>query len=178
MRVLASLVAAATIALAPMAHAQSAAETEFVMSLYRSMNQLSIAFNREVCGHILVDDQGRYSTTKASWGGEASCASLPLDPSVRAVSSWHTHAAYGPAYDGEVPSTIDVEGDLSTGLNGWVSTPGGRLWFIDGQTGNMRQVCGLRCLPNDQTFLQDDQGPVAESYTIDGLYARFGQSRN
>lgn len=174
---LASLVAAAVMAMAPAAKAQDAAEFEFVRGLMESMNQLSVRFNREVCGFILQDGEGNYSSTKASWGGEASCASMPLEPGQRAVSSWHTHAAWGLGYDGEVPSIQDVEGDMRFGVNGWVGTPGGRLWYVDGTTGTMTQACGRDCLPVDPNFFPEEHGPVAETYTLDGLYTRFGRSR-
>lgn len=164
-------------ALPGMARAQSAQETAFVLGLMESMNALSVRFNREVCGYILRHPNGAYSSTKVSWGGHASCASLPLQGGVDVVSSWHTHAAWGEGYDGEVPSIQDVEGDMDQGINGWVGTPGGRLWHVDGRTGTMRQVCGRDCLPVDPNFFPEEHGPVAESYTLDALYARFGQRR-
>jgi len=166
----------ALLAFAPLPSlAQSAKETEFVTALMHSMNALSVRFNREVCGFVLRHADGTYSSTKVSWGGEASCASLPLEPGVVAVSSWHTHAAWGRGYDGEVPSIQDVEGDMRFGVNGWVGTPGGRLWFVNGETGHMRQICGRGCLPEDPNFFPEEHGPVAESYTLQGLYARFSR---
>ncbi len=156
------------------APAQSAEETAFVRALMESMNALSVRFNREVCGFVLRDPDGSYSSTKASWGGPASCASEPLEAGVEVVSSWHTHAAWAEGYDGEVPSTQDVEGDMAFGVNGWVGTPGGRLWFVDGATGTVRQSCGRDCLPVDPNFFPEEHGPVAEVYTLDALFARFG----
>lgn len=173
-----ALFMAAFIATAPVpSTAQSAQETAFVMGLMESMNALSIRFNREVCGYVLRHANGAYSSTKASWGGQASCASLPVEDGFVVASSWHTHAAWDPAYDGEVPSIQDVEGDMRMGVNGWVGTPGGRLWFVEGQTGTIRQICGRGCLPVDESFGDEDFGPVGESYTLDGLYARFGRNR-
>jgi hypothetical protein len=180
-RVLSLVLSAAMMAalvLSPIrATAQSAQETAFVMGLMESMNTLSIRFNREVCGYVLRHPNGAYSSTKVSWGGQASCASLPVVDGMEVASSWHTHAAWDPAYDGEVPSIQDVEGDMRMGVNGWVGTPGGRLWFVDGQTGSMRQVCGRGCLPVDENFGTEDFGPVGENYTLDSLYARFGRTR-
>ena len=162
--------------LAPVpATAQSGHEAAFVLGLMESMNALSIRFNREVCGYILRHPNGAYSSTKVSWGGHATCASLAVDPSLEVVSSWHTHAAWVSDYDGEVPSIQDVEGDMSQGINGWVGTPGGRLWFVDGQTGTMRQFCGWGCLPSDPAFVSDDHDQVSETLTLDGLYDRFGR---
>jgi hypothetical protein len=174
-----SLLAALVLATgaATQAPAQSEAETAYVMALMRGMNQLSVRFDREVCGFVLRDADGRYSSTKVSWGGHASCASLPIDPGVVAVSSWHTHAAFAQDYDGEVPSIQDVEGDMAMAINGWVATPGGRLWFVDGRTGDIRQVCGRGCLPSDPGFVPEVYGPVSDDYSLDGLFARFGRAR-
>ncbi|QBY02503.1 DUF4329 domain-containing protein [Rhodophyticola sp. CCM32] len=158
-----------------MGQAQSSEETEFITALFMNMNPLSIEFNREVCGYLVRDPSGDLVSTKASWGGPASCASLPVPPEMQILSSWHTHAAWGEGYDGEVPSTIDVEGDMRQGVNGWVATPGGRLWFVNGQTGDIHQVCGRDCLPSDPNFFPEEHGPVAKRYTLDGLRARFGQ---
>ena len=154
--------------------AQSEEETEFVMALLANLNTQSIQFNREVCGFIVRHPDGRLESTKLSWGTEASCASSPVPPGLEPISSWHTHAAWGRGYDGEVPSTIDVEGDMRFGVNGWVSTPGGRLWFINGQTGDMHQVCGRDCLPSDPGFVPEEHGPVAKEYSLEELRARFG----
>lgn len=156
------------------ATAQSGHEAAFVLGLMESMNALSIRFNREVCGYILRHPNGAYSSTKASWGGHATCASFPVDPSVEVVSSWHTHAAWATDYDGEVPSIQDVEGDMNQGINGWVGTPGGRLWFVDWQIGVARQYCGWGCLPSDPNFLADDFDPVPAVLSLDDLYDRFG----
>lgn len=172
-----ALLAVGLLAPAAPVRAQSAQETAFVLGLMESMNALSVRFNREVCGYVLRHPNGAYSSTKVSWGGHASCASLPVVPGMDVVSSWHTHAAWGRGYDGEVPSIQDVEGDMRMGVNGWVGTPGGRLWHVDGRTGSMRQVCGRGCLPEDPNFFPEEHGPVGETYTLDGLYARFGRTR-
>lgn len=155
------------------AAAQSDREAMFVLALMESMNALSVRFDREVCGYILRQPDGSYATTKASWGGHASCASPPVDEGATLVSSWHTHAAWSPDYDGEVPSLLDVEGDMDQGINGWIGTPGGRLWLVDGQTGTSRQFCGLGCLPVDPAFGGDDFGPVQQVYTLEALEDRF-----
>jgi hypothetical protein len=176
-RLAAAALGAVLLLLPVQAPAQSAQETAYVMGLMESMNALSVRFNREVCGYILRHPNGAYSSTKVSWGGHASCASLPIMDGMDVVSSWHTHAAWAQEYDNEVPSIQDVEGDMRLGVNGWVGTPGGRLWFIDGTSGFMRQVCGIGCLPDDPNAIEGSQGPVGDSYTLDALYARFGRTR-
>jgi hypothetical protein len=155
------------------AAAQSVEETELAHALLRGMNPQSITHNREVCGYILRAPSGRLEISKASWGGPASCGTLPVPEGYTILSSWHTHAAWAEGYDGEVPSTIDVQGDMAMGINGWVATPGGRLWFINGQTGFMYQVCGRDCLPSDPGFYPEEHGPVEKQYTLAELRRRF-----
>ncbi|WP_071675954.1 DUF4329 domain-containing protein [Nioella nitratireducens] len=171
MRVFPALFALLTMAVP--ATAQSVEETELVHALFRSMNPQSIAHNREVCGYVVRSPAGELGISKVSWGSPAACATIPVEPGFTIVSSWHTHAAWAQGYDGEVPSTIDVEGDMQMGVNGWVATPGGRLWFIDGQSGFMYQVCGRECLPTDPGFYPEEHGPVEKRYTLAELRRRF-----
>jgi len=159
------------------AGAQDAREQAFVVGLMESMNALSIRFNREVCGYILREPDGSYRSTKVSWGGHASCASLPIEAGVEVVSSWHTHAAYDRGYDNEVPSIQDVEGDIRFGVNGWVGTPGGRLWFVESGTETIRVACGLECLPTDPNATDQFHDPIPPSMSLDELYRRFGRAR-
>lgn len=178
MKAMLALAIVAVTAFTPLqSKAQSAEETEFVMGLMESMNALSIRFDREVCGYVLRDRDGTYSSTKVSWGGHASCASLPLEDGVEVVSSWHTHAAYSPNYDNEVPSIQDVEGDIRFGVNGWVGTPGGRLWFVESGIETIRVVCGLGCLPTDPNATDRLHDPIPPSMTLNQLYNRFGRAR-
>ena len=167
-----------SIALLPVrSAAQTADELAYVTGLFASMNALSIRFDREVCGFVLRDPDGTYRSTKVSWGGHASCASLPLAPGVEVVSSWHTHAAYARTYDNEVPSIQDVEGDISFGVSGWVGTPGGRLWHIDSARETLRLVCGPGCLPTDANATDAFHAEVPQSMTLGDLYDRFGRAR-
>ena len=52
------------------------------------------------------------------------------------------------------------------------ATPGGRFWFVDGQTGVSRQICSLGCLPQDPDFVPGVFGPVAQRYTLADLDRR------
>ena len=155
------------------ATAQSESEATLVQAMFRVMNAQSIAYNREVCGHILRNPAGRLEVSKASWGGPDSCGMIPTPAGYEVVSSWHTHAAWAQGYDNEVPSLIDVEGDMSQGIDGWLATPGGRLWYINGQTGEIHQFCGPECLPSDPNSQMDARGPVNKYYTLSELRARL-----
>jgi len=158
---------------APAAIAQSEAEAVLVQAMFRSVNAQSITYDREVCGHVLRSPAGRLEIGKVSWGGPASCAMTPPAAGYQVVSSWHTHAAWAEGYDNELPSLIDVEGDMALGIDGWLATPGGRLWFIDGQSGEIHQYCGPECLPADPNAQMDARGPVDKHYTLSELRARF-----
>ncbi len=164
-----------TLLVVPVANAQSAQETELVMALSRGMNRQSVEYDREVCGYIVLNPQGQMEVSKLSWGGNASCGNMPVPAGYTIISSWHTHAAWAEGYDGEVPSSVDVEGDMRMGVNGWVATPGGRLWYIDGRNGDMHQVCGRDCLPSDPGFFPEEHGPVEKQYTLAELRARFSR---
>lgn len=155
------------------ASAQSNEEAELVLAMFRAMNPQSITYDREVCGYIVRNPAGRLEVSKASWGGVASCGTMPVPAGYQIVSSWHTHAAWAQGYDNEVPSTVDVEGDLAQHIDGWLATPGGRVWFINGQTGEMHQYCGPECMPSDPNSRLDSRGPVDRRYSLAELRARF-----
>ncbi|PIV74581.1 MAG: hypothetical protein COW55_08650 [Rhodobacteraceae bacterium CG17_big_fil_post_rev_8_21_14_2_50_65_11] len=158
---------------APAASAQSAAEVELVHAWLSEVNPQSIARGQEVCGFLLRAPSGEIGIGKPGWGGPVSCAMGQVPEGHSVVASWHTHSAFTPGYDGEVPSTLDVETGMAQGRNGWVATPGGRLWFVDGDTGFLYQVCGRSCLPADPGFIPERYGPVAESYSLGALRRRF-----
>ena len=89
------------------------------------------------------------------------------------VASYHTHGAYGRAYDNEVPSVIDLASDFQFGIDGYVSTPGGRVWLVDFQTQTTSQLCGLRCVTSDPGFVPQNEAGVRQSYSIATLQRRF-----
>ncbi|MEO0851346.1 MAG: DUF4329 domain-containing protein, partial [Pseudomonadota bacterium] len=69
----------------------------------------------------------------------------------------------------EVPSVSDMEGDADEGIDGYVATPGGRLWYIDTEDMVTYQICGRGCLPQDPAFTAFPDGWIAESYSYDQL---------
>lgn len=89
------------------------------------------------------------------------------------VSSWHTHAAYDVYTYSEVPSVTDIEAD--EGVDGYVGTPGGRLWYVNTQGMVASQLCGLKCLVADSRFRKGAEGNVAQSYTYRQLLRREAQ---
>ncbi len=149
--------------------AQPADEQSLVMSVFAALQPVSIRENVEYCGYVGFDAAGVLIASPPARGDEASC--LSDDPQYITVitASYHTHGAFAPDYFNEVPSGDDMEGDEEEGIDGWVATPGGRLWYIDTTDMVTFQVCGLGCLPSDPGFVAGDMGTIADSYTYDDL---------
>lgn len=148
------------------------AELEFVMTLLAELNVQSIEENRELCGYLGLDRNGEYRTTRINTGQEASCT-LPNWPvKLTVLASFHTHSTYSSEYDSEIPSVTDIESDEANGIDGYVATPGGRLWYIDTDEMIVSQICGLDCIPSDPNFIPDPEGTIHASYTYRAMLKR------
>lgn len=160
----------ACLLLAPCAAAaQSAAEDALIRQVFARLQPVSFRENVEYCGYVGLDHDGRLVASPATRGDEGSC--LFEEPTEIAVitASYHTHGAYSPDYYNEVPSGDDMEGDEEEGIDGWVATPGGRLWYIDTEDMIARQVCGIGCLSADPGFVAGDMGHIELSYSYADL---------
>lgn len=144
--------------------AQEVSELALVKRIFTKLQPISINKNREYCGYLGRDADGNLAFTKAKRGRKGTC--VPNDPDELAVvtASYHTHGAYSPNYVNELPSAEDMEGDEAEGIDGWVATPGGRLWYIDTEDMVTSQVCGLGCLPVDADFVEGTTGKILKSY--------------
>ena len=89
------------------------------------------------------------------------------------MASYHTHAAFSADHHNELPSEQDVESDAEAGMDGYIATPGGRIWHVDGETMVVMQICSVNCLAADPEFIPHDAGPVAKSYTFPELKKRL-----
>ncbi len=154
------------------AHGQDAEVAALARATLGALQVPSFEARREYCGMIGRDAAGQLLVTRPRRGRAASCRPRNLPRGVEDVASYHTHGSYDPRYDNEVPSSNDVYGDMDEGVNGYLSTPGGRLWFIDGQTGRARLLCDLGCLPQDPDFAPDPERPVPGGFTLETLLAR------
>lgn len=155
------------------AAAQSASEEHLIRSVFAELNPRSIAENVEYCGYVGFDADGSLIASEPTRGDEGSCMSDdPADIEV-ITASYHTHGAYSPDYYNELPSGDDMEGDEAEGIDGWVATPGGRLWYIDSTDMVTFQICGLGCLPQDPQFVAGDLGLIAQSYSYDELIVKL-----
>jgi hypothetical protein len=154
------------------APAQSREEIDFMMSLFEQLQPLSFDKQREYCGFLGYDASGSLTATEPRGGNRDSC---PLDwpRNLQVVASYHTHGTFDFAYNNELPSDIDMLSDQDMGVDGWIATPGGRLWFVDSERMVAKQVCGVGCLPIAPNFYKAQAGDIAKGYSFDELVERL-----
>lgn len=152
--------------------AQSRAEQDLAKQILRDLQERSVQGNREFCGVIGKDSSGRLVVSRVARGTRAGCRYPRTPRQTELVATFHTHGAFLVRYDNEVPSVLDVLAEMATQTHGYVSTPGGRFWFVNGRTGKVRLLCGPKCLPWDPRYVPDLAGPVASSYTLEQLKRR------
>lgn len=148
-------------------------EVTLVKTFMQDLQRRSVNDNIEYCGYIGYDPRGTIRATIAVAGGRASCWSEAPEK-LRVVASYHTHAAWDPDYFGEVPSTQDMESDRDQEMDGYVATPGGRLWFVDYRQMLTYQICSAGCLPADPNFQRGSDGEIKQMYTYKQLRKLLG----
>ncbi|WP_435417719.1 DUF4329 domain-containing protein [Parerythrobacter aurantius] len=145
----------------------------FARTSLDGIQRRSFAERKEYCGLILEDDAGRLDISFVVEGRESECALPWLSPKGQyPVATFHTHGAYNPSFDSEVPSTLDMEADIHEQIDGFVATPGGRLWKIDWQDEVAEQVCGQGCLAVDPRYRARPYDDIAVRYTLPELERR------
>lgn len=155
----------------PLVEGPPAAQADaFARTFLNSIQPISFAQRIEVCGYFYIDNSGQIAATPPIPGTLASCTQPAPGPAV--FASYHTHGAYDDNYDNEVPSIADLQGDFSFGIDGYVSTPGGRVWRIEASERIALQVCGLGCVAVDPGFIPRDEAGVRQTYTIEQLRRR------
>jgi hypothetical protein len=170
----AAALAVAFAALAGSAEAQAADEQAFARTLLATLQVRSIVENREYCGYIGRDERGRVVASKPRRGKSDSCEIGAPPPFMRVTASYHTHAGFDADHINEIPSLHDLQGDIAARTDGYIATPGGRLWFSDHAAKEVRQICGPGCLPQDPVFRQGKAEKVRRSYTLGELERMMG----
>ena len=148
---------------------QSIDEEALIRSVFADLNPTSIEQNVEFCGYIGFTADGELAYSQPTRGDEGSCLSDDPTNLELITASYHTHGGFSPDYSSELPSGTDMEGDEDEGIDGWVATPGGRLWYIDTTDMVIFQICGIGCLPSDPEFIAGDSGIIEQSYSYDDL---------
>lgn len=147
--------------------------TEAAREQLAALQQRSFAEDAEYCGLLAENADGEIVARTVLVGDHESCDITYFDVrTLYPLATFHTHAGFNPDYDSEVPSTIDVEGDLASGMDGYISTPGGRFWRVSGKTGVARQVCGEGCLPSDPDYRECTGAQPLDQYTLSALRQR------
>ncbi|MBM2577666.1 DUF4329 domain-containing protein [Jannaschia sp. Os4] len=159
--------------LAPPATAQDADLVGTARAILAQLQPNSIRAGREICGLIVRSPDGHYRAIPPRMGSTDGCTPRD-DPRVRGevVASFHTHGGFDEGMDSEVPSLADLRADRAEGIVGFVSTPGGRLWLVDGPRDRVRMLCDVGCLPRDPLFRRGAAGPIARGYDARGLKRR------
>jgi len=144
--------ALAALLAAPPLRAQTAEEIAFVTAFMDRLQIVSILEDREYCGYIARQADGSLFATKPVRGKYNTCYLGTPPRRLEVIANYHTHASFDPGSINEIPSLQDLQSDIDTGISGYVSTPGGRLWFSDHVLREVRQICGIGCLAQDPDF--------------------------
>lgn len=142
-----------------------------ILSLARvtldSIQSTSFEENREYCGFIGVAPNGEISVTVPKPGQTNHCNFGIMPRNWQHVSAYHTHGRHTSSYNSEKPSAADLQGHHEFGITGFLATPGGRLWYIDGPNLSAELICGPSCLTQDETYRPVHS--IDTSYTIHTL---------
>lgn len=157
--------------LAAPAFAQNTTEAEFAKSVLNQLQDLSFEKNREYCGYIAFNEDGELVATPAKKGRIGSCLANDPNPDWVLIASYHTHGAFDYDTPAEFPSSSDMEGDEAEGVDGYISTPGGRFWYVDSSEMIVSQICGVGCLKQDPEFIEGLDGDIPVSFTYEELLA-------
>lgn len=146
---------------------------QFAAQQLNRLQAQSFADGVEYCGMIYENREGELSSSKAFRGDNGSCDfEFEWGGELNPVASFHTHGGHDVDYDNEAPSVLDVQEDIRNQVDGYIATPGGRLWRVDWREEYAELVCGEKCLKQDPDYEPCDAYPVAERYTVKGLERR------
>ncbi|MBU2993470.1 DUF4329 domain-containing protein [Octadecabacter sp. 1_MG-2023] len=143
---------------------------QFAIGVLNGLQTVSIAEKREYCGYIWQDQFGQLQATVPVAGTRTGCEMNEPQIGTGILASYHTHGAYSPRLRGEIPSGIDLQGDFNYGINGYVSTPGGRVWLNDYATRSTRQLCGRACVFSDTGYDDRYDADIQQSYSQSQVY--------
>jgi uncharacterized protein DUF4329 len=159
---------------ASLALAQDADEIRFVKSFFDKLQPTSFAQGREYCGYFGFDRNDNFIATKPTRGGRDGCLAAEPPEDMDIFASYHTHGSYDPDADSEVPSDVDMRADADENIDGYIATPGGRIWFIATENRPIRatMICGLNCTVSDSKFKRGDFPQIRKSYTLPQIRMR------
>ncbi len=143
----------------------------FAVAFLNDLQPISISQGVEYCGYFGLDANGNIAATQPHRGLPDSC--FPAWPNhLELLASYHTHGSYTMDADIEVPSVEDLWGDMEEEVDGYVATPGGRVWLNLFDERITFQLCGRNCIAADPNFRPCQAFLPLEEYTLQGLQAR------
>lgn len=134
---------------------------------------LSLANNREYCGYIAFNAADKLQFTAPIRGDIESCEPPVVPDSWELIASYHTHGALDPAEPDanfELPSSDDLISDSEEGVDGYLSTPGGRFWFIDTVDELVILLGDTGYFEPDQLFVEDIDCPLQAEYSFEDIF--------
>ncbi len=144
----------------------------FAIAHLAKVQRNSIRENVEYCGLFGRDESGRLVATKAVKGGPNGCEPEEAPDNVDVIASYHTHGAWTILADTEVPSVEDLLSDFEEEIDGYIATPGGRVWQVRLENRKASLLCGRKCVPADPNYRDCKALPVAREYTVATLRTR------
>ena len=150
---------------------QSEAEINYVKSILKDAQTLSFESNREYCGYITLNETGDFSHTDFIKGKKNHCTANAPNDEVITLASFHTHGAFSEEHDSEIPSSDDLKADIYEGLDGYISTPGGRLWYSSAMDKGVTLICNRNCLLSDPDYENIDDEFLETRYSLEALKA-------
>lgn len=142
------------------------------VSILTNVQQRSFNENREFCGVLGYDDTGTLRASAPMMGDRDGCVPHYSSKIVVVLASYHTHGAASEIADTEAPSATDIIADLSEGIDGYIATPGGRLWKISHDDKTAKLLCEKGCVPRDPRHLDCATKRPESSYTTHTLFER------
>lgn len=149
--------------------AQDAIEIAFAKKTLNDLQAQSIAQNREYCGYIGLNASNEWVASPPKKGRKGSCYPNDVKDDFRIIASYHTHGADSGKYDSEIPSFDDLNSDIEEGVDGYISTPGGRFWFSDARKEQVTLLCEEACLLQDPNYNPENGWDIQKRYTLDEL---------
>ncbi len=147
--------------------------TKLAIAVLNDAQSASFASNTEYCGLIGYNANGILEATDPRQGKRDSCDFGETPQDWKVVAGYHTHGAYDRNVDGETPSMGDMEADFEEGIDGYIATPGGRIWHISVSDRIAKIVCGKDCVLSDPQYQDCKAFEPASSYTLTSLQARI-----
>ena len=146
---------------------------QFAIQQLNKAQPLSIKQNREYCGLIGYDDSDQLVATKPRKGRRHSCNPGRDPRGWDVIATYHTHGGFDVDSDSEVPSLSAMREDFRDGIDGYIATPGGRVWLNSVERRKALMLCGRNCVLSDAKFKPCNGFLPKKQYTIQSLQQRF-----